>query len=70
MLRQCCDFDHIRQSTRISARVVQPRDANYLQVSLQSPILLTESVNVNQFGDVIEYGVSRFRADRMELVFE
>lgn len=70
MLRHCYDFDHLRRSTRISARMVQPRDANYLQVSLQSPILLTESVNVNQFGDVIEYGVTRFRSDRMELVFE
>ena len=70
MMRSCYDFDHIRQSTRISARVVQPRDANYLQVALSSPILLTESVNVNQLSDVIEYGVSRFRCDRMELVFE
>lgn len=70
MMRECYDFDHIRRSTRISARVVQPRDANYLQVSLQSPILLIESVNVNQFGAVVEYGVSRFRCDRMELVFE
>ena len=70
MLQDCYNFDHIRRSTRISARVVQPRDANYLRVSLQSPILLTESVNVNQFGDVVEYGVTRFRCDRMELVFE
>ncbi|MEO1402631.1 MAG: phosphonate metabolism transcriptional regulator PhnF [Cyanobacteria bacterium J06635_1] len=70
MLRDQYGFDHIRQSTRISARVVQPRDAQYLGVPLQSPILLAESVNVNQFGEVIEYGVSRFRCDRMELVFE
>lgn len=70
MMQECYGFDHIRQSTRISARTVQARDANYLQVSLSSPILLTESVNVNQLGDVIEYGVSRFRCDRMEIVFE
>ncbi|MEM9904934.1 MAG: phosphonate metabolism transcriptional regulator PhnF [Cyanobacteria bacterium P01_D01_bin.44] len=70
MLHDQYGFDHIRQSTRISARVVQPRDAKYLGVPLQSPILLAESVNVNQFEDVIEYGVSRFRCDRMELVFE
>ncbi|NEP83223.1 MAG: phosphonate metabolism transcriptional regulator PhnF, partial [Okeania sp. SIO3B3] len=31
---------------------------------------LAESVNVNQDGNIIEYGVTRFRGDRMELVFE
>lgn len=70
LLHQEYGFDHIRRRTQISARVVQPRDARLLQVPLQSPILLTESINVNQEGAVIEYGVSRFRSDRMELVFE
>ena len=70
MLSQEYGFDHIRRSTRISARVVQSRDARLLTVPLNSPILLTESVNVNQMKQVIEYGVSRFRSDRMELVLE
>ncbi|MEM9220567.1 MAG: UTRA domain-containing protein, partial [Cyanobacteria bacterium P01_F01_bin.150] len=70
LLREQYDFDHIRRSTRISARVVQPRDARELGVSLNSPILLTESININQRGQVVEYGVTRFRSDRMELVFE
>jgi len=64
------EFDHMRASTRVSARTVQPRDARLLELPLNSPILLTESVNVNQHGQVIEYGVTRFRGDRMELVFE
>lgn len=62
--------DHIRRSTRISARPVQPNDAKLLEVPLNAPILLTESINVDQQGQVIEYGVTRFRGDRMELVFE
>lgn len=62
--------DHIRRSTRISARTVQPNDAKLLELPLNAPILLTESVNVDQQGQVIEYGVTRFRGDRMELVFE
>ena len=70
LLHQEYGLDHIRRSTRISARVVQPRDARELGVSLNTPILLTESVNVNQHGQVVEYGVTRFRSDRMELVFE
>lgn len=70
MLQEQYGFDHIRRRTRISARAVQPRDARLLKVPLNSPILLTEAINVNQQGQVIEYGVTRFRSDRMELVFE
>jgi len=70
MLREAYGFDHIRRNTRISARMVQARDARFLAVPLNTPILLTESVNVNQQGAVIEYGVTRFRGDRMELVFD
>lgn len=62
--------DHIRRSTRISARTVQANDARLLELPLNAPILLTESINVDQQGQVIEYGITRFRGDRMELVFE
>lgn len=62
--------DHMRRSTRISARTVQPRDARLLELPLNAPILLTESINVDQQGQVIEYGVTRFRGDRMELVIK
>jgi GntR family phosphonate transport system transcriptional regulator len=62
--------DHLRRSTRVSARLVKPQDARLLELSLNQPILLVESVNVDQQGRVIEYGVTRFRGDRMELMFE
>lgn len=62
--------DHQRLRTSVSARVVQPRDAKLLQLPLNQPILLAESVNVDQHGRRIEYGVTRLRGDRMELVFE
>lgn len=69
-LLQTYGCDHIRRSTRVSARSVQPRDARLLALPLNAPILLTESVNVDQQGQVIEYGVTRFRGDRMELVIK
>ncbi|MEO1300067.1 MAG: UTRA domain-containing protein, partial [Cyanobacteria bacterium J06636_16] len=62
--------DHIRRQTRLSARVARPRDARLLRMPATMPILLSESVNVDQYGSVIEYGVTRFRGDRMELVIE
>ncbi len=70
MLDQEYNCDHIRLKTRISARAVLPRDARHLALPQHAPILLTESININQHGQKIEYGVTRFRGDLMELVFE
>jgi len=69
-LQQVYGCDHIRRSTCVSARLVQLQDAKWLQIPLNQPILLAESVNVDQTGNVIEYGVTRLRGDRMELFFE
>lgn len=70
MLLNEYNCDHIRRTTRISARVARPRDARLLKMPANSPILLSESINIDQTGTVIEYGVTRFRGDRMELVME
>lgn len=70
MFREIYNCDHIRRITRISARMVKQQDARYLELPLNHPILLAESVNVDQHGRVIQYGVTRFRGDRMELEFE
>jgi GntR family phosphonate transport system transcriptional regulator len=49
---------------------VKHQDARLLELPLNHPILLAEAVNVDQQGRVIQYGVTRYRGDRMELVFE
>lgn len=70
MLCQEYACDHLRRSTRISARLARSRDARLLKMPANSPILLSESINVDQSGAIIEYGVTRFRGDRMELMME
>jgi len=67
MLQAEYDCDHIRQSTRLSARLAHAKDARILRMPATKPILLSESINVDQTGRVIEFGVTRFRGDRMEL---
>ncbi|MEM7595833.1 MAG: phosphonate metabolism transcriptional regulator PhnF, partial [Cyanobacteria bacterium P01_A01_bin.83] len=42
LMREVYDCDHIRLSTRISARIVKETDARLLKVSLNHPILLAE----------------------------
>lgn len=70
MFREIYNCDHIRVCTRISARMVKQQDARLLELPLNHPILLVEAMNVDQHSRVIEYGVARFRGDRMELEFE
>lgn len=70
LMRDTYGCDHIRRCTYISARLVRPQDARLLKLSLNQPILLVESINVDENDCVIEYGVTRFRGDRMELVLD
>lgn len=70
MFQQEYGCDHLRRSTRLSARLVRAKDARLLRMPATKPILLSESVNIDQTGIVIEYGVTRFRGDRMEVVIE
>ncbi|MCJ8281080.1 MAG: phosphonate metabolism transcriptional regulator PhnF [Rivularia sp. ALOHA_DT_140] len=70
LMQKLYSCDHIRRSTSVSARIIQPQDAKLLQVAHNQPILLVESVNLNQTGDVIEYGVTRFAGDKVILDFE
>lgn len=70
MLQREYECDHIRRSTRLSARLARTKDARLLRMPATKPILLSESVNVDQQGAVIEYGVTRFRGDRMEIVID
>jgi GntR family phosphonate transport system transcriptional regulator len=69
LLREVYGRDHLRRVTRVSARQVRSRDAKLLELPLNQPILLVESVNVDQRGQVIQYGITRFRGDQMELEF-
>jgi GntR family phosphonate transport system transcriptional regulator len=67
-MRAVYGCEHIRRTPEVAARLVRPDDAKLLKVSLNQPILLVQSVNVNEDGDVTEYRINRFRGDSMELV--
>ncbi len=68
LMKEVYDCEHIRRCTYVSARQVRPQDARKLQVALNQSILLVESINEDQKGRVIEYGVTRFRGNDMKLV--
>ena len=68
LIKEIYYCDHIRLSTSVSARMIEEADARLLEVSLNHPILLAESINVDEHGTAIEYGVTRFSGEMMELV--
>lgn len=62
--------DYRRRSTRITARLPTHEEVQHLRVAPNQPVLVTESLNVDGDGTPIEYGLSGFAADRVQLVVE
>ena len=62
--------DYRRQITRVTARLPLPHEAELLQMPRNRPILLTESINVDQNGAVVEFGIARYPTPRVQIVFE
>ena len=60
--------DYERQETRIVARPATAEETRILDLARGRPVLVTEAVNIDKTGRIIEYGVCRFAADRVQLV--
>ena len=69
LLKEIYDRDHIRRSTTVCARIVREADARLLQIPANYPILLAQSINCDRDETIVEYGVTRFSGEMMELVF-
>ena len=69
LLKETYYRDHIRRSTTVCARIVREADARLLQIPANQPILLAQSINCDRDETIVEYGVTRFSGEMMELVF-
>jgi GntR family phosphonate transport system transcriptional regulator len=69
-LAACGVADYTRRSTRVTARLPSADEARLLQQPQTRPVLQTESINIDPDGAIVEYGVSRMAADRVQLVLE
>jgi GntR family phosphonate transport system transcriptional regulator len=69
-LSQAGVADYRRQVTRVTARMPQPMEAELLRMARNRPILVTESINVDQAGAIVEFGVARYPTPRVQIVFE
>lgn len=69
-LASCGLPDYRRQTTRVSARLPTAQEATLLRMPRNRPLLITENINVDPQGVVVEYGTSRYPTPRVQIVFE
>ena len=62
--------DYRRLVTRVSARLPTAEEAVLLRVARARPLLVTENINVDEGGEVVEFGVARYPTPRVQIVFE
>jgi GntR family phosphonate transport system transcriptional regulator len=62
--------DYRRAVTRITARLPTPEEAELLQQSRTRPVLVTEAVNTDPTGAVVDVTFGRYAAGRVQLVVE
>ena len=60
--------DYARSSTRISARHADVEETSRLDLSPGAILLVSEAIDIDQTREPISYALSRFPAERMELV--
>jgi GntR family phosphonate transport system transcriptional regulator len=63
-------MDYLRQVTRVTARLPSAEEAELLRTARNRPLLVTENVNVDRAGTVVEFGISRYPTPRVQIVFE
>ena len=62
--------DYRRQVTRVTARLPGAEEAALLAMPRNRPVLVTENINVDDRGAVVEFGVARYPTPRVQIVFE
>ncbi len=62
--------DYRRQVTRVTARLPLAQEAELLAMPRNRPVLVTENINVDRDGAVVEFGVARYPTPRVQIVFE
>lgn len=60
----------ICKRTKVSARMPTAADARHLHMPRSQPVVVAESLNVDEAGQPVDYTVTRSAGQRMQLVFE
>ncbi|PRD44903.1 phosphonate metabolism transcriptional regulator PhnF [Phyllobacterium phragmitis] len=69
-LAECGIEDYRRASTRVEARHADEADTRELKLAPGAIVIITHALNTDLGGAPIQYSMTRFAADRVELVIE
>ncbi|WP_434628378.1 phosphonate metabolism transcriptional regulator PhnF [Chromobacterium sp. CV08] len=69
-LQDCGVPDYTRRSTRVTARLPDAETVDYLGIPKNRPVLRVKSLNVDAEGRPVQYGVTSFNGDLVQLVME
>lgn len=69
-LAACGITDYRRHSSRITARLPTPEEADLLQQSRSRPVLVSENLNVAPDGTPVDWTLAVYAAGRVQLVVE
>ncbi len=62
--------DYTRKETRITARLPTANESRLLELPRSQPVLVSENINIDSEGRIIEYGWTRMAAERAQLVVQ
>ncbi|WP_394699912.1 phosphonate metabolism transcriptional regulator PhnF [uncultured Pseudodesulfovibrio sp.] len=62
--------DYFREETRILTRQATSEEARLLGLPRHCPVLETRSVNVDELGVPVDFGITRYGGDKIELVIK
>ena len=60
--------DYFRKTSRITTRMANSEETRLLKLRQKQPVLVVEYVNVDQSGKPIEFGITRFCGEKMEII--
>ncbi|WP_158043421.1 phosphonate metabolism transcriptional regulator PhnF [Skermanella pratensis] len=62
--------DYTRRTTRVTARLPDSYEMRHLRIARTTPVLVTEAVNIDPAGRPLEFGVTRFAGNRVQVVVD
>lgn len=62
--------DYLRKRTSITARLPDAQEARLLEIPKNQPVLVAEALNVDADGKPLEFGLTRYAANRLQFVVD
>lgn len=62
--------DYLRLQTRVTARLPTQAEADRLRMARNRPVLITENINVDRAGTIVEFAIGCYPTPRVQIVFE